>query len=240
MSETIDIDAIMAKAAPNRPEPTKTAPQAVEVRRVDVPISARGLEATNLEGLKAVANMYLLGHVLPANIFTDCPGDHTARLARVCCVIEKGISLGLAPSESLHQISYINGRLTAWGDALVACAKRHPQCRGITTQLVGEGDKRAAIVTAYREGSPEVVVKFSVEDAKRAGLWGKRGPWSAYPDRMLQQRARGFAIRDQFPDALMGLITTEEAMDYDMTEGTTAKIEAKQTAADAARAKLAQ
>jgi hypothetical protein len=31
---------------------------------------------------------------------------------------------------------------------------------------------------------------------------------------MLQMRARGFALRDAFPDALKGLITTEEAADY--------------------------
>lgn len=31
---------------------------------------------------------------------------------------------------------------------------------------------------------------------------------------MLQLRARGFALRDAFPDAIKGLITTEEAQDY--------------------------
>jgi hypothetical protein len=56
--------------------------------------------------------------------------------------------------------------------------------------------------------------RFSVEDAKRAGLWGKQGPWTAYPKRMLSMRARGFAIRDCFADVLKGLITAEEAQDY--------------------------
>jgi hypothetical protein len=31
---------------------------------------------------------------------------------------------------------------------------------------------------------------------------------------MLTMRARGFAIRDAFPDALKGMITREEAQDY--------------------------
>ena len=31
---------------------------------------------------------------------------------------------------------------------------------------------------------------------------------------MLQMRARGFALRDAYPDVLKGLITTEEAQDY--------------------------
>jgi hypothetical protein len=35
---------------------------------------------------------------------------------------------------------------------------------------------------------------------------------------MLQMRARGFALRDAFPDVLRGLITAEEASDYPTPE----------------------
>jgi hypothetical protein len=56
--------------------------------------------------------------------------------------------------------------------------------------------------------------KFSYQDAQRAGLTSKKGPWTQYPERMLQMRARGFAIRDAFPDVLSGVITREEAEDY--------------------------
>jgi hypothetical protein len=62
------------------------------------------------------------------------------------------------------------------------------------------------------------VVRFSVSDAKKAGLWGKSGPWTQYPKRMLQLRARGFALRDAFPDVLKGLVTAEEAQDYPQAE----------------------
>jgi hypothetical protein len=75
-----------------------------------------------------------------------------------------------------------------------------------------EGD--TAICVAKRRGRKPVTAKFSVDDAKRAGLWGKQGPWTQYPKRMLQMRARGFALRDAFPDVLKGLITSEEAMDF--------------------------
>jgi hypothetical protein len=67
---------------------------------------------------------------------------------------------------------------------------------------------------AKRKGRTPVVFKFSVEEAKRALLWGKAGPWTAYPKRMMQMRARGFALRDAFADVLTGLITAEEAHDY--------------------------
>jgi hypothetical protein len=63
-------------------------------------------------------------------------------------------------------------------------------------------------------------VRFSMADAKRAGLAGKSGPWSQYPARMLTLRARGFALRNAFADALRGLITAEEAQDYPAAEPT--------------------
>ena len=56
---------------------------------------------------------------------------------------------------------------------------------------------------------------FSMAEAKHAKLTGKAGAWQNYPNRMLQLRARGFALRDSFPDAIKGLITVEEARDYD-------------------------
>ena len=46
--------------------------------------------------------------------------------------------------------------------------------------------------------------------AKRAGLWGKQGPWQQFPDRMMQMRARGFTLRDGFADVLGGLYLREE------------------------------
>ena len=59
---------------------------------------------------------------------------------------------------------------------------------------------------------------FSEQDAKVAGLWGKSGPWKQYPKRMLQMRARGFNLRDNFADILGGLITAEEARDMPEAE----------------------
>jgi hypothetical protein len=54
---------------------------------------------------------------------------------------------------------------------------------------------------------------------RRLDFWGKQGgPWTQYPRRMLQMRARGFALRDAFPDVLRGLVTAEEAADYTHVE----------------------
>mgnify|MGYP003334515089 FL=1 len=70
-----------------------------------------------------------------------------------------------------------------------------------------------ATCTAKRRGEPEVTATFSVADAKRAQLWGKQGPWTQYPQRMLAMRARSFALRNLYADILRGMRSAEELAD---------------------------
>ena len=73
--------------------------------------------------------------------------------------------------------------------------------------------EKAGICTVKRKGEQPYTSTFTLEDAKRAGLLGKQGPWTQYTKRMLQLRARGFALRDKFADVLKGMIAAEEALD---------------------------
>jgi hypothetical protein len=133
---------------------------------------------------------------------------------------QHGAELGLGPMQSLQCIAVINGRPSIWGDAALALVQSSPVCEYVTEELEEgkEGETLVAVCTAKRRGYPKpTVVRFTVADAKKAGLWGKSGPWTQYPKRMLQLRARGFALRDAFPDVLKGLVTAEEAQDYPTT-----------------------
>jgi hypothetical protein len=106
-----------------------------------------------------------------------------------------------------------------WGDAALALVMGSPVCEYVRERVEGDGDAMVAICEAKRRNYPEpTVVRFTVADAKKASLWGKAGPWTQYSKRMLQLRARGFALRDAFPDVLKGLITAEEAQDYPKPE----------------------
>jgi hypothetical protein len=117
--------------------------------------------------------------------------------------------------QALQNIAVINGKPSVYGDAAMALVQASSVCEDVEEYFEGEGTTNpVAVCVAKRKGRKPVTAKFSVEDAKRAGLWGKGGPWSAYPKRMMQMRARGFALRDAFPDVLKGLITAEEAQDY--------------------------
>ena len=152
------------------------------------------------------------------------PRDYQGKPENIMLAIQMGSELGLAPMQSLQNIACVNGRPAVWGDAVVGLCRQSPVCKDIVEAVTGEGDKQVATCTATRVGAEPVVRSFSVEDAKKAGLWGKSGPWQQYPKRMLQMRARGFAVRDAFPDVLRGLITAEEAADIpvrDTFRGTT-------------------
>jgi len=137
----------------------------------------------------------------------------------VLVAVQWGFELGLAPLQALQNIACINGKPSVYGDAAMALVQNSPVCDDIKEYFEGEGTSNpVAVCVAKRKNRSEVVSKYSVEDAKRAGLWNKSGPWTQYPKRMLQMRARGFALRDAFPDVLKGLITVEEAQDYPETE----------------------
>ena len=141
------------------------------------------------------------------------PRDFKGRPANVLVAVQWGAEIGLGPLQALQGIAVVNGRPTIWGDAALALVRGHPACVSVREGVDGEGDARTGWCEVTRRGEEPQRRTFSVDDAKKAGLWGKQGPWQQYPARMLQLRARGFALRDVFPDALRGVITTEEARD---------------------------
>lgn len=143
------------------------------------------------------------------------PKAYQGKPEDVLVAVQWGRELGLAPLQALQNIACINGKPSVYGDAAMALVQASPVCENIEEYFEAEGSPNpVAVCVAHRRGRTPVTVKFSVEDAERAGLWGKTGPWQAYPKRMMQMRARGFALRDAFPDVLKGLITVEEAQDY--------------------------
>ena len=129
--------------------------------------------------------------------------------------ILRGLRLGMGPMEAVQGISVINGRPTLWGDAMVATVKASGLLVNEKTEyLPGLKDCQGVRYTAWRKGAGEPYVGFfSVAMAKTAGLWGKSGPWTSNPIRMLMQRARAFALRDGFADVLQGMGSAEEALD---------------------------
>lgn len=129
--------------------------------------------------------------------------------------IVAGQPLGLNAFQSVQGITPINGRPSIWGDAMVAVVKASGLLEDEQVEyLPSPKDCKGVRYTCKRRGIPTPYEgTFSIADAEAAGLWGKQGPWKQYPKRMLMNRARAFALRDAFPDALRGLRIAEEEQD---------------------------
>jgi len=141
-----------------------------------------------------------------------CPKEFWERPEDVLIAIAYGSELGLKPLQALQNIAVINGKPSIYGDTMLAVCKNHPDFEWVKETY--QETEQGACCIVKRKNQPEVCVVFNQHDAVNAGLWGKAGPWKQYPKRMLQMRARSFALRDCFPDVLKGLIAAEEAQDY--------------------------
>ncbi len=137
------------------------------------------------------------------------PNEFRGQKEHVFLAMAVGADLGLSPFQSLQNIAIINGRTCIWGDTLLAVVKNYSDFEDIQERIT----HHVATCTVKRKHQSPHTVTFSEEDAKRAGLWG-RNVWAKYPKRMLQMRARAFALRDVFPDALRGLQVREEVEDH--------------------------
>ena len=143
------------------------------------------------------------------------PKDYIGKPGAIVVAIQMGMEIGLLPIQALQSIAVINGRPSVWGDGALAIVKGHPDFISIQEddiEVIKKNNKATCIIE--RRGQPPVKITFGQDDAATAGLWKKAGPWTTAPFRMMQMRARAFAMRDQFPDALKGIKTVEEVRDY--------------------------
>lgn len=158
---------------------------------------------------------------------TIIPNDYQKNPGNILVAMLQGMELGLGPLQALQGIAVINGRPALWGDALLAVV----QGSGLLEKFIETQTDVSATCTVKRRGMPEeVTVTFTKEDAITAGLWNKKGyngkptPWVNYPKRMMQMRARSWALRDTFADVLRGIRTAEEERDIMIADGADVRV----------------
>ena len=181
-----------------------------------VAIGQRGLILHDLDAMQRFAQLVLASELAPT---AYKKGSTAQQVANVCVALQYGLELGLSPMQSLQGVAVINGKPTVYGDALLGLCYASGLVEEFEVNVAGTGDTRGAVCTVKRKGVENQIVRaFTIADAKRAKLWGRAGPWTQYPERMLEMRARGFALRDAFADVLRGVISAEEAQDYPTEE----------------------
>ena len=167
----------------------------------------RPIVPQNFEDAFRVANAVCKAGMAPRGLETP---------EKAMVAIMHGLEVGLTPMNALQSIAVVNGRPTIWGDGAIGLVRGSGLLEWMDETFEGaEGtDSFKAICLAKRRGEPKPVRgEFSIADARKAALFGKAGPWQQYPKRMLQMRARAFALRDGFADVLKGLAIKEEVDD---------------------------
>lgn len=144
------------------------------------------------------------------------PKDMIGKPEACFVAIGFGMELGLPPLQAVQNIMVVNGRPTLWGDAAMALVLGSGLCEVFDESPADEALKQGFGRCRIKRNGRIVEIKFTVEDAKKAGLWTKPGPWQQYPGRMLQMRARSWAMRDSCPDVLKGMRIREEVEDYEI------------------------
>lgn len=180
-----------------------------------VALGERGVALATLDDLWRFGGIIVKSGLAPKGLQTQ---------EAVVIAVQMGLEVGLTPMAALQNIAVINGRPSIWGDAQLAIVRGTGELEAFEEWYEQNGTRMARNPTTYtdatcaickvkRRGYPAFETSFSVGDAKAAELWSKVGPWKQYPARMLKFRARSFALRDSFGDALKGLKTPEENLE---------------------------
>lgn len=157
-----------------------------------------------------------------------------AVLGKATMALMQGLEVGLPPMQAIQQIAVINGRCVIWGDAVPALLWAHG------FKLKEWLDARVAYCTVTRPDGEQITRQFSEANARKARLWDERptvtktwdgkaeqkpndSPWFRFPERMLQMRARGFAVRDGAPDVMRGIYMREELEEHALRDVTPTK-----------------
>lgn len=200
------------------PQPTSTAVVKTPEPVKEAPLPSllagnRGLQLRSLDDYWRFARAVASSGIAPKGL---------ERPESILVALQMGAEIGLPPMAALQNIAVINGRPSIFGDAAMAVARSSPAWDETSNRewYDGAGDDYAAHCQVGRvdqQGRVPVephVASFSIRDAKRAGLWGKAGPWVQYPQDMLMWRARHRALKAKFSDVLRGFELQEVARDF--------------------------
>lgn len=174
----------------------------------------RGIALRNLAQAKLWAKDVAASGMAPRGMDTE---------GKVLLAVQTGMELGFSPMQALQAVVVVNGRATLMGEAALALVRSSGLlergtdiefgCRPTTADEKDALGSMVGYCRTHRLGKQPNETYFGELDAKRAKLWGKAGPWTEYPNRMLQWRAIGFHFRDYWSDVGKGVMIDVEARD---------------------------
>ena len=142
---------------------------------------------------------------------TMLPAAYVGNPNNIIVAMLRGQGLGLDPIQAMEGIAMIHGKATLYGDHFLGIIIAAPGYEGHKEMTFGEIQEARGATCVFYRGGREYRATYTVDDANRAKLWSKGGAWTSHPFRMLQLKARAFAGRDGFADALRGILIREIA-----------------------------
>lgn len=165
------------------------------------------LVGTSFEDEYRLARAYHASGLMPKSLNS---------VEKVLVALQLCRELNLPPMSSLGKIMVVNGVVSIFGDLPLALVHRSGRLAVHKEEFIDkEGQAYSVTCTVQRTGMPLTVRTFTIDDAKKAGLF-KNDIWNKYPRRMLQCRARAWALKDAFPDVLSGVSIAE--YDFNTTQ----------------------
>lgn len=204
-----------AEIAEAQPQPLpSTALVAPGEKKIPVLASDRGVMIRSIDELFRFATMIHQSAVAP-----------TFKTPQAIAVaVQTGMEAGMSPMAALNAQYVINGVPSWKGKAALGLVRASGLMTRYRAWIEGEGEKMVAFCESQRKGQELSTNRFTVEDAKIAGLWGKldyKGkptPWVLHPRRLMLWRVIGFHLTDNYSDVLLNMPTSEDAMDFGVKE----------------------
>lgn len=175
------------------------------------------MQITNIEEAYRQASLYSKSGLVPKSF--DTP-------EKVLVGIQYALELNLPPLTALKNMYVVKGIPALFGDLPLSMVmkssafeyikeiqfdKNNLEIKSDNQNLGAECE--FAVCKIKRKGQDEVERAYSWTEAQAAGLhrdnYGDKATWKNFRRRMLQMRARSWALKDMFPDVLLGCAIKE-------------------------------
>ncbi len=123
-------------------------------------------------------------------------------------IVQYGSELEIPPMTALQTMSIISGKICMAAQMMLTLALK----RGVEYKITVDSDKEVVVIFS-RKGFESYTSSFSIEEAKRAGIFKAQGGWEKWPRDMCFWRAVTRGLRRIAPDVILGLYAIEEIKD---------------------------
>ena len=153
-------------------------------------------ESVSIADLRALGQEFFISKLFP----------DMQSAAQAVVKISAGRELGFGPVYSMTKIYIVKGHIMVSAEAMGAMVKRSER---YDYKVVKHTDAECEI--AFTDNNkPEYVSRFTMEDARRAGLLREGGSWATWPKAMLFSKALSQGARIVCPHVISGTYTPED------------------------------